>query len=203
MIPRIVIGLIAASLLAVSATGRSQIVGDLLPLTNSSGERCFEDEICPSPWIQYEWTDPWSNPETHDAWSCQSRSRWCWTMAGGEGCSCSGTQPPGTWIRVDDRSDVSVVPDPWAAPLLPVTDLSPGDRCPVAPRRRCGNEPTARRCTQRRVEAGRGLSPVRSRGVHHRERIEIWRDDKDLCDLETSSGNGHCQQLALGRNAWH
>ena len=65
MIPRIVIGLIAASLLAVSATGRSQIVGDLLPLTNSSGERCFEDEICPSPWIQYEWTDPWSNPETH------------------------------------------------------------------------------------------------------------------------------------------
>ena len=31
MIPRIVIGLIAASLLAVSATGRSQIVGDLAP----------------------------------------------------------------------------------------------------------------------------------------------------------------------------
>ena len=26
-----------------------------------------------------------------------------------------------------DRSDVSVVPDPWAAPLLPVTDLSPGE----------------------------------------------------------------------------
>ena len=127
MIPRIVIGLIAVSLLTVSAPGRSQIVGDLLPLTNSSGEKCFEDEICPSSWIQYEWTDPWINPETHDAWSCQSRSRWCWTVAGGEGCSCSGRQPPGEWIRVDDRSDVSVVPDPWAAPLLPVTDLSPGE----------------------------------------------------------------------------
>ena len=56
--------------------------------------------------------------------SCQSRSRWCW-VAGGEGCFCSGTQPSGTWTRVDDRSDVSVVPNRWAAPLQPVTDLSP------------------------------------------------------------------------------
>ena len=129
MISRIVIGLISVSLLAVSAPGRSQIVGDLLPLTKSSGERCFEDEICPSPWIQYERTTnfPGQEPETQDAWSCQSRSRWCWTEGGGEGCACSGTQPSGTWIRVDDRSDVSVVPNRWAAPLQPVTDLSPGE----------------------------------------------------------------------------
>ena len=53
-----------------------------------------------------------------------------------------------------------------------------GDRCPVAPRRRCGDEPAACRRPQRRVEAGCGLSPVSSRGVHHRERIEIGRDEK-------------------------
>ena len=33
-----------------------RIVGDVLPLTTSSGERCFADEICPSGWIQYEMT---------------------------------------------------------------------------------------------------------------------------------------------------
>ena len=127
MIPRIVIGLIAVSLLVVSAPRRSQIGGDVLPLTNSSGERCFEDEICPSPWIQYERTTnfPGQGSETQDAWSCQSRSRWCWTEGGGEGCACSGRQPSGTWVRVDDRSDVSVVPNHWAAPLPPVTDLLP------------------------------------------------------------------------------
>ena len=105
-----------------------QDVGNVLPLTRSSGERCFEDEICPSPWIQYERTTnfPGQEPETQDAWSCQSRSSWCW-VAGGEGCFCSGTQPPGTWTRVDDRSDVSVVPNLWAAPLPPVTDLLPGE----------------------------------------------------------------------------
>ena len=114
-----------------AALGGPRIVGDVLPLTKSSGERCTEDEICPSPWIQYERTTnfPGQGPETHDAWFCQSRSRWCWVAgdAWGEGCFCSGTQPSGTWTRVDDRSDVSVVPNPWAAPLQPVTDLSPGE----------------------------------------------------------------------------
>ena len=107
------------------------IVDHVLPLTKSSGERCFEDEICPSPWIQYERTTnfPGQESETQDAWSCQSRSRWCWVAGGegGEGCFCSGTQPSGTWTRVDDRSDVSVVPNRWAASLQPVTDLSQGE----------------------------------------------------------------------------
>ena len=111
-----------------AALSGPRVVGNVLPLTRSSGERCFEDEICPSPWIQYERTTnfPGQEPETQDAWSCQSRSSWCW-VAGGEGCFCSGTQPPGTWTRVDDRSDVSVVPNLWAAPLPPVTDLLPGE----------------------------------------------------------------------------
>ena len=109
-----------------AALSGPRIVGEVLPLTRSSGERCFEDEICPSPWIQYERTAnfPGRGPETQDAWSCQAR--WCW-VAGGEGCFCSGTQPSGTWIRVDDRSDVTVVPNSWAASLQPVTDLSPGE----------------------------------------------------------------------------
>ena len=72
------------------------------PLAKSTGEQCFPNQTCPTPWTEYR------SSAGETAWGCDARNRpglvfLCNVEGPGGygGCTCSSREPDPRWRRVD------------------------------------------------------------------------------------------------------
>ena len=129
-----------AAILLIAASAPAQIQermdGYVAPLTKRDGAACFDTnpQVCRTPWVKYERTNlkEWMSVFDQIAWVCETpeRNHWCYTM-NGEGCACSGKQPPGEWQREGEESGLhreiqEHVIEPCSEAISPFLGIGPG-----------------------------------------------------------------------------